>query len=272
MRPEAARRLDALPGDARVLDVGGWAAPIARADAVIDLLPFETRGLYGSADPDRERFTAESWTQADICGPDPWPYADGTFDVAVCSHTLEDVRDPVFVCRELARVARGGYVEVPAPIEELTHGVQGDWVGWSHHRWICERETVAEEDGTPGGGSGYGFVFTHKPHLLPAAGRHLPPGTHLRVPEADRVIAWWWDGALPAREAIHVAAEGFDAWLHDLLAGCAAGAGVTVPGTGPGRPAADDSPDGRPAVGAAAARRAVGAVRRRARVWKDGRR
>ena len=87
-----------------------------------------------------ERFTAATWVQGDICGPEPWPFEDGQFDVAICSHTLEDVRDPVFVCSELRRVSRSGYVELPAAIEELTFGVQGPWAGWSHHRWIGERD------------------------------------------------------------------------------------------------------------------------------------
>ena len=33
-KDEIAARVNALPDDARVLDVGGWAAPLARADAV----------------------------------------------------------------------------------------------------------------------------------------------------------------------------------------------------------------------------------------------
>ncbi|MCK9250940.1 MAG: class I SAM-dependent methyltransferase [Solirubrobacteraceae bacterium] len=259
MRDDALRRLTDLPSGHRVLDVGGWAAPLARADAVIDLLPYDTRGLYGHADPDRERFTAADWAQADICGPDPWPFPDGAFDVAVCSHTLEDVRDPVFVCRELSRVARGGYVEVPAPVEELTAGVQGPWTGWSHHRWISERETVDGRDG---------LVFTHKPHLLAAGGRHLPPGSHLRVPEERRVLAWWWDGALPAREQVHVDADGFDRWLDGILTRAAAEAGVTVASD----PVGVTAGAGAGGAGRAAAGRVVRAARRRARVWKDARR
>jgi hypothetical protein len=237
VRPEAAARLAALPADALVLDVGGWAAPLARADWVIDLLPHATRGLYGAADPAAERFDATTWVQADVCGPAPWPFEDGQFDVAVCSHTLEDVRDPVFVCTELARVARAGYVEVPAPVEELTLGVQGPWVGWSHHRWITERE-------------GEGLVFVHKPHLLAAPGRHLPAGTLDRIDPAGRSIGLWWDGALPARERVFVDAGELDPWLAGLLDRCAAQAGVRVGGA-----------DGR-----------AGRLRQRLRTWQDARR
>ncbi len=203
-----ARLLRDTPDDARVLDVGGWASPLARADAVLDLLPYETRGLYGREDAGRERFTAATWTQRDICDAEPWPYADDAFDVAVCSHTLEDVRDPVRVCRELSRVARAGYVEVPAPVQELTWGVHGPWVGWTHHHWICERETDGGRDG---------LRFTFKPHLLGAPGRHLAAGTADGLDPEDLTIGIWWTGAVAAREQVLVGAEAFDPWLQGLL-------------------------------------------------------
>jgi hypothetical protein len=190
-----------LPDTALVLDVGGWAKPLARADWVIDLLPYETRGLYGASSDEPERFSAATWVQHDICDRDPWPFADDQFDFAVCAHTLEDVRDPIGVCRELSRVAKAGYVEVPAPVEELTWGVQGEWVGWSHHHWITE---LLDDE----------LVFTAKPHLLCAEGRHLPPGS---ADGKDRVLTLDWQGSLRAREQIFVGADKFDPWLRRLL-------------------------------------------------------
>lgn len=191
-----------VPDDALVLDVGGWAKPLGRADWVIDLEPYETRGLYGRAGD--ERFTAETWVQRDVCDREPWPFADGRFDFAVCTHTLEDLRDPVWVCGELARVARAGYVEVPAVVEELTWGIHGPWVGWSHHRWLCLPEAG-------------GLTFVHKPHLLCDEGRHLPTGTCDALAPEERVTALHWEGELAARERVFVGAEEFDAWLEDLL-------------------------------------------------------
>src|SRR5688500_1405916 len=108
------RILHELTSDALVLDVGGWASPFSRADWVLDLMPYETRGLYGEPDPGPERFSEASWVVRDICDRERWPFSDDQFDFVVCSHTLEDVRDPVWVCAELSRVARAGYVEVPA--------------------------------------------------------------------------------------------------------------------------------------------------------------
>lgn len=193
-----------VPDDAVVLDVGGWAKPYPRADWVIDLLPYETRGLYGAESDEPERFDASRWVQRDICDRDPWPFGDDQFDFAVISHTLEDIRDPVGVCRELSRVAKAGYVEVPAPVEELTWGVHGPWVGWTHHHWISE--LVAGE-----------LVFTFKPHLLGATGRHLPEGTTADLAPEALVLQLWWTGNIPAREQVLVGAEQFDPWLRGLL-------------------------------------------------------
>jgi hypothetical protein len=194
-----------LPADALVLDVGGWARPLSRADWVLDIEAYATRGAWGhDGDPAAERFTAETWVQRDLCAREPWPFADGRFDFAVCSHTLEDLRDPVWVCSELARVARAGYVEVPAPAEELTWGVHGPWVGWTHHRWLCVIEDGALE-------------LVYKPHLLVREGSHLPPETLSRLSPEARVSRLWWEGRLPCRERIFSDPPAFDAWLAALL-------------------------------------------------------
>src|SRR5438105_1380962 len=126
MLPAATERILATLGDdALVLDVGGWAAPFNRATHVLDLEPHATRGLLGSYGPGPERFSAETWVVRDMCAREPWPFADDQFDFSLCVTTLEDVRDPIWVCSELSRVSRAGYVEVPTVEAELMYDVQG---------------------------------------------------------------------------------------------------------------------------------------------------
>ena len=51
------------------------------------------------------------------------PFEDKSFEVAVSSHTLEDIRDPLFLCAELNRVTKAGYIETPSIVAELTFGI-----------------------------------------------------------------------------------------------------------------------------------------------------
>jgi len=198
------RVLESLDQDALVLDVGGWAHPLSRADWVIDLMPFETRGLYGEPDPDVARFTAETWVQQDVCGTEPWPFADDQFDFVICSHTLEDVRDPVRVCAEMTRVGKAGYIEVPARSEEQTYGVHGPWVGWSHHHWLIDME-----DG--------GLEFVFKTHLLHGRPEFWIPleWTEALAP-TQRVSMLFWEGSISCHERVFYEPEELHAWLAEV--------------------------------------------------------
>lgn len=196
MLPSATERiLRELSDDDLVLDVGGWAAPFNRADWMLDLMPHATRGALvpGGYGPGPERFSADRWVQRDICDREPWPFADDQFAFALCVTTLEDVRDPVWVCSELSRVARAGYVEVPSLWEELAYGVEGQWLGHRHHRWI-----VDVVDG--------GLEFVHKPHSIHHdwSLRVLPSWRRERMTVADHLQGLFWEGSLPARERVEV--------------------------------------------------------------------
>ena len=77
--------------------------------------------MPGGFGPGPERFGTDTWVTRDMCDPEPWPFADDVFDFAICTFTLEDIRDPVRVCAEMSRVARAGYIEVPSLLDELSH-------------------------------------------------------------------------------------------------------------------------------------------------------
>lgn len=192
------------PGDL-VLDVGGGARPFVRADWVLDLLPYQARGALGwDGERPQERFGSQTWVQRDICDRAPWPFADRQFDFAVCSHTLEDVRDPVWVAAELQRVAAAGYVEVPSLREELTYGIQGPWVGWGHHHWLALVRDASIE-----------LVFKH--HVVNRLGSHLPAGSSAGLRPEQRVQTLWWEEALHARERFMLTAEDLDDFLDDFV-------------------------------------------------------
>lgn len=193
-----------------VLDVGGWADPFERADWVLDLMPYDTRGLYvhPGEDPEQrghERFSSETWVCRDICDREPWPFADDQFDFAICSHTLEDIRDPVWVCGELVRVAKAGYIEVPSREEEQSRGLHGPWVGWTHHRWLCD-----VDEG--------GIEFVAKPHLIHyKEGLSFPEGFAETLSDAERVSALFWEGKFRFRERIFMDGPDLEAYLEAPL-------------------------------------------------------
>lgn len=207
MLPASEERITALlDDDAVVLDVGGWASPFARADWVLDLMPYETRGLYGSSDPGAERFTPETWIERDICDREPFPFDDGEIDFAICSHTLEDIRDPVWVCSELNRVAKAGYVESPSRLEEQSYGVHGPWVGWSHHHWLVEADDERVQ-----------FVF--KPGVLQGQERfRFPQGFAQDLTPEERVVSLFWEDGFAFGERIFLEPGELDDYLADFVA------------------------------------------------------
>jgi len=95
----------------------------------------------------------------DVNEPDAWIdiYHDvalnGKYDFCVCSHILEDIRDPVYVIKQMPKIAKGGYIGMPSVHWEmgqdtelldyvkenknlLDWGLTGTFKGFHHHRWI----------------------------------------------------------------------------------------------------------------------------------------
>lgn len=180
-----------------VLDAGGWACPFNRANVVIDAEPYETRGYYrtvglpASQGGAREHFSAASWIQRDLCARDPWPLADRSVDFAICSHTLEDLRDPLWVCSELLRVARAGYIEVPSRAAEQSRGWEHPRIaGLSHHRWLIDVE-------------GGHITFLMKYHLVHTHWRYSLPVSFLRALAPAAHVQWlFWEESFTFEERV----------------------------------------------------------------------
>ncbi len=196
------------PSD-RVLDVGGWARPFNRADYVLDVEPFETRGFYG--DPpwqggEAEHFNKACWVQRDICARTPWPFPDKFFDFATCSHTLEDIRDPLFVCSELMRVAKAGYIETPSRLVESCVGWESEnFAGLGHHRWLIDYH--------PGR-----LTFTQKYHNIHDAGLHLPAALFRALPPTAHISSMFWEGGFFVSENVFVGIETIVDFLRNFVA------------------------------------------------------
>jgi hypothetical protein len=131
--------LSLIGANDRVLDVGGAIEVFPRANAVVDILSYDQR-RPGPLREMPEQFDREHWYVGDICAPGVWRhFGDNEFDFVICSHTLEDVRDPIFVCEQLNRVAKAGYIETPSRFRECARVSADDiYPGWEHHRWIVD--------------------------------------------------------------------------------------------------------------------------------------
>ena len=193
--PEEA--LNVLAGEqGRILDVGGGAAPYCRASHVLDIQPFDAARLTGNAWGQKLSSTTASWassqyTQLDLCAGRPWPFEDRQFDLGLCSHCLEDLRDPLQVVRELSRVCKRVLIITPSRLLEQTMGIDHPgYCGFYHHPWI-----VFAEDGT--------LIFRRKTpivnlpacHIVCPAGKTLKReyGTtvfHLGGPAAAERVFW----------------------------------------------------------------------------------
>jgi ubiquinone/menaquinone biosynthesis C-methylase UbiE len=127
-----------------------------------------------------------------LCDHRPWPFEDRFFDFATCSHLLEDVRDPIWICHELCRVAKAGYIEVPSRIVEQSLGVEHPrFAGFHHHRWLINLANDTLE-------------FRHKPHLLHSVNDAIVArvGINRVINPKYEVLVFHWNQSFNYREIL----------------------------------------------------------------------
>jgi SAM-dependent methyltransferase len=192
-------KIEQLVGDGLVLDIGGWVKPFPRADYVLDIFPYETRGIashgigclpitrvYTEPLPG-ERFRKETWIIHDICSEKPFPFPDKMFDFVVCAQTLEDVRDPIRTCSEIIRVGRTGYIETPSRLGESIIDFD-KLVGGSHHRWLVEIE-------------GNHMLFRFKHHFLHTQRKYHVPASYNRIIDpSQKIVFLFWENSFEYEE------------------------------------------------------------------------
>jgi hypothetical protein len=191
--------MDRVKSSDVVLDIGAWAHPFNRANYVIDCEPYETRGHYNHTfakhDPippiggGTEYFNKESWVQRDICDKAPFPFRDKEIDLVICSHTLEDIRDPLWVCAEMVRIGKAGYIEVPSRISETCRGYEPGIAGLSHHRWLIDI-------------TGHHIQFLQKYHRIHNWRYSLPRAVQRRLSEEDKVQWLFWENTFEYAELV----------------------------------------------------------------------
>jgi len=98
----------------KVLDIGSGGEPFPEATHCADLYPEETQHRYNKLKTDGKIFV-----QADV---QALPFKDKEFDFSYCSHVLEHIPDVAKACREIVRVSRRGYIELPTRTSDILSG------------------------------------------------------------------------------------------------------------------------------------------------------
>ena len=105
----ATRRLRLpVPRDALVLEIGGGHNPYPRSNVVVDYTE-ENVERAGDLLTDRPLILSPG---------ENLPFVEKSFDFVVASHVLEHSAQPEQFIREMQRVGRAGYIEVPVGIRE----------------------------------------------------------------------------------------------------------------------------------------------------------
>ena len=108
-----------------VLDVGSGDKPLWRADVIVDkYLDDDQQRHSGAMVYDKRKIFIE----ADV---ENLPFKDKVFDFVFCAHLLEHVENPDKAIKELTRVAKRGYIEVPYAIVDLLKP-------FPPHLWFCD--------------------------------------------------------------------------------------------------------------------------------------
>jgi hypothetical protein len=114
---------------------------------------------------------------------DNWAYKK-PFDFVVCVDTLQEVRDPIAVIKQMSNVGRKGFIRViDRSFESLKGAESDDYAGFANHRWFVESTPKK-------------LKFTFKHPYIHFISEYMPPMSgvkHLNI---------WWDNDVQAFEKI----------------------------------------------------------------------
>lgn len=112
-----------------VVDVGGsaggWSHDVA--DVIVDINPVGASKFFRC---NLNRF--QDWDQIHDHVKE-----HGKFSFAICSHTLEDIANPMLALEKLPLIAHEGLIAVPSKHREFSR-CEGRHLGYFHHRWIYD--------------------------------------------------------------------------------------------------------------------------------------
>jgi hypothetical protein len=122
-----------LSEKSRVLDVGSGGWPFSLATHLADKHPDVTSHRFEALVKDKRPFF-----EVDL---ETLPFQDLSFDFIFCSHVLEHMDHPGDAMRELMRVGKAGYIEVPTRLSDVMLNFTRLQ---NHHRWhgLVQGDTI----------------------------------------------------------------------------------------------------------------------------------
>ena len=113
-----------IAADDLVLDIGAGGWPFKRANHLADKYPDVTTHRVEAMARDERPFF-----EVDL---ESLPFENQSYDFVFCSHVLEHLDNPGQAMRELMRVGRRGYIEVPTRLSDVMFNFTRLQ---NHHRW-----------------------------------------------------------------------------------------------------------------------------------------
>ncbi len=194
--PAALARINALPDDALVLDVGAWGAPLHRADHVLDIRPYATRGVLGSFGPGPGALHGGDLAPRRRLRPGP---------VAVRGRHLR-----LRGLRHDPRGHPGPDRRLPRALPRGEGGLRGGPDGRGRARLQRRGDRAVPRPRAPplvlrsrrrADRPARACVFWHKSHMVHSDWRiRVLPRWHRTMDLDDVLFGVFWEGELPARE------------------------------------------------------------------------
>ena len=108
--------IDNINNNGRIIDIGGGKNPHPCATHILDKQKFND--VIVDID-DYPKYSKDTYTESDFYNL-PWPFPDKYFDFSICTHTLEDLKDPIPIISEIIRISQKGYISTPTRAQEST--------------------------------------------------------------------------------------------------------------------------------------------------------
>lgn len=148
-----------LDSNSKILDIGGghncWGLPYV--NHIADFLWTEKQKVeLFETKQDLKLFTVDMEDYRTWGRLESYCKKNGKFDLIICTHTLEDLNNPILACEKMNDLGKAGYIAVPTKYAELSRfenyypkeefrkhsslpkGGCGGYKGYHHHRWVFQ--------------------------------------------------------------------------------------------------------------------------------------